>query len=604
MSDGLSILDEIFGSMNGVPYKPKEDVPSDNIEEHGVSNDMPSIVSQISNKLSELSDVMSKITGGTDSPSKEHADSLLSNIKDSLSRGFLSNDNENTQNYVNDMNDGILIIEKKLNTPEDVNASSCDTSQIIKDLILKAQQLVDSMAQNTSNDEDFFGVDSCVPCNSQIEDDNEPSILLADMNVAGKMIESAINGKDINHDALLTILDPTKYDNLDEDLSNSLSDTYVTVLSDVYGSNKMNKKSYFIPDNYENRIDNSEFYNINNEQNPQRLPRIPYNYMIWLDKVGETHDRAMARLDEHKNPLNKNMLLNIKDGERSNPIREELASLETRMQKEKLNNTKHNISNNQETRLDDGQRRPWDTSSDTNIDSHLQDKQVGDNEGIYGINIEKRLSNQHTESSDDSTEKRMKDQHVVENEMSDSFSRAYESVLSDWRKKRSSSDKNIKTADFGSGIILDNPNPLQIQSNDTYEENVGDDSNTRLRGIIKDLQDLARSEELDVHISVNVDVPEPKRPLRRNEMTTERALDGNRWGDMGEPQMVEPQDDGLSLENIDFPDDGGIFNINNTEKPSIPPFDLNLGIPDIHMGTARAKYQGGGDQLPKPADEM
>lgn len=51
----------------------------------------------------------------------------------------------------------------------------------------------------------------------------------------------------------------------------------------------------------------------------------------WLENVADSHVRAMGRLDEHKNPANKDMELRLADGEREHPRKRVLRSIEQRL---------------------------------------------------------------------------------------------------------------------------------------------------------------------------------------------------------------------------------------------------------------------------------
>ena len=57
-------------------------------------------------------------------------------------------------------------------------------------------------------------------------------------------------------------------------------------------------------------------------------------FSSWLEKVADSHEKAMNRLNEQKNPVNEHMRLRIPDGQKENPKREIDTHIEVKFEKE------------------------------------------------------------------------------------------------------------------------------------------------------------------------------------------------------------------------------------------------------------------------------
>ena len=107
----------------------------------------------------------------------------------------------------------------------------------------------------------------------------------------------------------------------------------------------------------------------------------------------------MARLEEQKNPINKIMALRIPDGQRSNPIREEVAGIETRMMRNNVNTSKvdlHNVESRMHGRNNKEQITTYEKKPKTspNFNNLLEQKRSDK----FISSIEDRLDNKRNKT--------------------------------------------------------------------------------------------------------------------------------------------------------------------------------------------------------------
>lgn len=267
----------------------------------------------------------------------------------------------------------------------------------------------------------------------------------ADVNLAYRMSKTS----QFTQDHILTLLDPIKYNFANDNIENEFIDTYADILasSDMNSiSNRLEKLSYTITQDDSATKDGE----LTQDERVKLDGPVPYNYQKWFKDVAESHHQAMGRLDEHKNPQNEVMKLRIKDGERSNPIREELASTETRMVKEDINNSSFSVLDNIETMIENLEkklagRRPVEEekSLEALIDS-------GDgNENVWNQTFEARAESKREKSKekiDRTVEKRIDEDY--KDRKDEYFNNCIDVILDEDRSGE------VKTAakGFGGGI--------------------------------------------------------------------------------------------------------------------------------------------------------
>ena len=115
--------------------------------------------------------------------------------------------------------------------------------------------------------------------------------------------------------------------------------------------------------------------------------KVECKFSSWLEDVADSHEKAMNRLDEHKNPANEDMRLRIPDGKKENPKREIDTHIETKLDK-------------------DGKRgREWD---DMMPKAGLAGRHMNV-EALIGEILDGSRLERHEVGNDDSTEKRLRD---------------------------------------------------------------------------------------------------------------------------------------------------------------------------------------------------
>jgi hypothetical protein len=293
----------------------------------------------------------------------------------------------------------------------------------------------------------------------------------ADVDIALRMSKNADN---ITKDHILTLIEPSKYENIDKHIQDELIDSYV----DISIENNMNKIS--------SRLEKTSYImtgypDTNSVQDRIRLEGpIPYNYQKWFKDCAESHDQAMSRLEEHKNKENELMKLRIKDGERANPIRKELSSIETRMQERKINNSEFSPLDNIETMLDNLEKKLLgrrDFIKDKSLELMLHEKQ-----NVVNKTIEERLSDN----------KHMNDKGVEQIQSRiDEYLEDYDSIINEILKK---DEAMSKVSGFGGGIKKNTNIKPTIEEKIIDNVNINDDS-TVITG--KTLSNMSIEEKLD-----------------------------------------------------------------------------------------------------------
>lgn len=91
------------------------------------------------------------------------------------------------------------------------------------------------------------------------------------------------------------------------------------------------------------------------EGRPEPDGTVTCKYAKWLDTI-DTHEMAMARYPELKNPANDDMKMNLPDGQRYFPRKANAYSIEQRMQGERLNSTKRDATTNLERQIGDAKK--------------------------------------------------------------------------------------------------------------------------------------------------------------------------------------------------------------------------------------------------------
>ena len=273
----------------------------------------------------------------------------------------------------------------------------------------------------------------------------------ADVDLAWKMAKTA----EYSVDHILTIIEPTKYEVLSENIENRLINAYVDISEEKdmgKVASKLEKLAYTI---VQHDDENRDSYLTQDDRYRKDGP-IPHNYQKWFSEVGESHHEAMARLDEHKNPDNETMKLRIKDGERSNKMREELATVETRMRKEDMNDTEHSVLSNIEFMLDHLEKKlagRREVDSEKSLEALLNGKQADKekvwNQTLEARNAEAKHSKDEKEKLNRSIEARMDSD--LDTRKDEYFEHVIDIILDDSRNDK----KVLKTAGFGGGIVRD-----------------------------------------------------------------------------------------------------------------------------------------------------
>lgn len=273
----------------------------------------------------------------------------------------------------------------------------------------------------------------------------------ADVDLAWKMAKTA----EYSIDHILTVIEPTKYEVLSDSVADKLVDAYVDISEEEDMSkvaSKLEKLAYTI---VQHDDENRDSYLTQDDRYRKDGP-IPHNYQKWFSEMGESHHEAMARLDEHKNPDNEVMKLRIKDGERSNKMREELATVETRMRKEDMNDTEHSVLSNIEFMLDHLEKKlagRRETDGEKNLEALLSGKQADKekvwNQTLEARNAEAKHSKDDKEKTNRSIEARM--DNDLDTRKDEYFEHVIDIILDDSRNDK----KVLKTAGFGGGIVRD-----------------------------------------------------------------------------------------------------------------------------------------------------
>jgi len=277
----------------------------------------------------------------------------------------------------------------------------------------------------------------------------------ADLCVLENMVKAASqNPNAISKGQLLAMIDPSKYEELDEELGDELIELFSGVIADELGVReasssiqKMQKRAYQI-------IGEPEYLNTNDRRS--RDGSMAPNYEDWLRNVGESHHRAMSRLEEIHHPDNEVMKLRIKDGERSNPIRRELAGTEVRMRGADLNDTENSPKDNMEKRLDDGPigRRVPEGKDEDSFENKL-DKTRGKSK-VTG-HPEQRLEKRRDDKQLETTESRMAEGDIHQDKK---FGEVVDSLLNDWRSDHKEMLRQANAANklIPTSLILGAPN--------------------------------------------------------------------------------------------------------------------------------------------------
>jgi len=350
-------------------------------------------------------------------------DNIPDNFKDLLNapwlnssqkEGYQEGSEENTSEEVENMREPTLFPDKKVNTPPEIEGG---------------------FVWNAAND-------------SLIR-------LAADLCVVDNMVKAASKDSDaISKRQLLAMLDPSRYDDLDEEVQDELIELYSGILSDQYGIKeadssikKMQKIAYRI-------VGDPEY--LNTDDRRRRDGSMPPNYEEWLRNVGESHHRAFSRLEVVVNPDTETMKLRIPDGERSNPIRKELAGTEVRMRRADLNDTENSPKDSFEKKLDDNDLSGHRGTDDETTYQEKLDKKRGTKEEVTG-HPEQRLEERRKTQADKSLEGQMEDAKLRQYK---GFNQVVDSLLNDWRTENKDMLKQaqVNKKMIPTSIILSSPN--------------------------------------------------------------------------------------------------------------------------------------------------
>ena len=72
-------------------------------------------------------------------------------------------------------------------------------------------------------------------------------------------------------------------------------------------------------------------YCIEGKQQPDG--KVECKFSTWLERVADSHEKAMNRLDEHRNPVNDHMQLRLPDGQKEHPKREIDTHIEAKLER-------------------------------------------------------------------------------------------------------------------------------------------------------------------------------------------------------------------------------------------------------------------------------
>jgi curved DNA-binding protein CbpA len=439
--------------------------------------------------------------------------SLLENIADKFSPDFLSDGisplNENVKDDIDEISNGIMHItkyirendeepiiqtkERKL-SKEEIDEMHDSMMQEIQDLISN----IGNFAPSKIFDLDLFNPDLDEICedkdNSDVEETDNPEEIIIennpeqeiivetrsslfpakevampsaieggmewnkmsssyirlaeDLSIAGKMLKTAINQEDfIEKEKVLIMLDPSKYDDLDDETQENIINAYAEVANcettkeaqEAY--NSLVKTAYYIMDNPELR---DSYDRIRQDGS------YPYNYQKFITEVGESHHKVMGRLNEQRNPINDLNPLRLKDGERSHPMKPELANSETRMQKEKLNNTEHSPRFNLEqliSELDSSKPGHLNLKEYKAIESILGDKEDDDN--LIRVTFEERATKNNKNTLTEKEEQVSTEGNIKRED--NKFEDIVNDLLDEWREDNREMTK--ASSNFGGGNI-------------------------------------------------------------------------------------------------------------------------------------------------------
>lgn len=397
--------------------------------------------------------------------------------------------------------------------------------------------------------------------------------ILADLKIAHGMIKQSQKYNNVQMDSILLMLNPTKYQYIDDDIANDLNEIYADISDSMREASRnsgFNKLSYLINDDRDNF--KQEFYISDWHPTETRKPNLPYNYQYWLKKVGDTHHKVMARLEEQKNPINKIMALRIPDGERSNPIREEVAGIETRMMRNNSNTSEpylHNLESRMHGRNNKEQITTYDKKPKTspNFNKILENKRG--NEEILSTEI--RLNNKRIVPNEYNIEGEMNKKRK-ETEIDP---KVYEELLKDHR------NENTRIASlFNSGISGFDNDMWGIRANKTNpateetivpEEQEDQEENPMNEAfeLIQELEEIIKKNELGIELDINVSLnPESEEKQTPEDMYNNTTIEGKLSQDYAN-KMRE-------------------YNVQHSG------IDPNSAAPDIHLGNQMAEAIGTG----------
>lgn len=109
--------------------------------------------------------------------------------------------------------------------------------------------------------------------------------ILADLKIAHGMIKQSQKYNNVQMDSILLMLNPTKYQYIDDDIANDLNEIYADISDSMREASRnsgFNKLSYLINDDRDNF--KQEFYISDWHPTETRKPNLPYNYQYWLKK--------------------------------------------------------------------------------------------------------------------------------------------------------------------------------------------------------------------------------------------------------------------------------------------------------------------------------
>jgi len=278
--------------------------------------------------------------------------------------------------------------------------------------------------------------------------------LAADLVVADKILNSS---EKVDQTQILLLLDPSKYSELPEKMNNLVVEAFVDIsdsgLSKASGHlDKMKKEAYYMI---------GDMDKLNTDDKRRVAGPIPTNYEKWLKNVGESHHKAMSRLEEQRNPLNEERAYRIPDDKRYNELSPECVGLEGRMKQANVNDTKYDPKRSIETllgELAEGKTARREVDEKSNIEKLLKNDSPED---LWTQNYESRAAkHKHSDQKDLKTTERTMEDDLDRNP---DKTEVYDSMLEKWRDKSNLS----KTSSFGGGILKD---PFTSSSDEDVDE--------------------------------------------------------------------------------------------------------------------------------------